>query len=276
MKLSSAARFFDRVSVYHPDTLSFLFKCQIDNFDGSRRDAFAAYRRLMTTDAECQIPETGAIRLWDRVWLVGESQNDGWDTVHRVNHILHQCSGKATVRTVAQFLAGEAGTTEWADCQWLTSRKEEAYSSENPQEYGIFMRLGAVVPEHAVITADGQTFLCKYNRPADSGFRICVTMLQKDATPVSVQFIERSFVPGSGGYVDGVSRPVPAMLVRWQEFFQYEEEITAKYEHGDVTVLVRKEEPVTKGLVMQVRGRRWTVVNTQAGDGITIIHARPA
>ena len=118
MKLSSAARFFDRVSVYHPDTLSFLFKCQIDNFDGSRRDAFAAYRRLMTTDAECQIPETGSIRLWDRVWLVGESQNDGWETTHRVNHILHQCSGKATVRTgprlsTSSMLSKVSGISAW-------------------------------------------------------------------------------------------------------------------------------------------------------------------
>lgn len=276
MKLSKVARFFDRVEVLDPDTLSPIFKCQIENFDGSRRDAYAAYRRMMSTGVESVIPASGAIRLWDQNWIVSYPHNDGWEEIHRVSYTLHQASGKAQVMSISQYLSREAGTEEWADSQWLVARKEEAYSSLSPQEYAIIMRAGAQAEQYSIVTLNGFTYLAKYTYLADSGFFLCVCFRQKYNEPLNAVFEDRKFNPAAGGYTNDGTRTVPVMLVRWQEFFQYEEQITSRYEHGDMTMLVRKSDPVGNGTAFHMAGRRWTVVNSQTEGGVVAVHVRPA
>ena len=56
MTLREVSRYFDRVPCYDPLTGDELFRGQFINYDGSRRDAFTAYRRVLSVDPDVPIP----------------------------------------------------------------------------------------------------------------------------------------------------------------------------------------------------------------------------
>ena len=56
MKLSQVSRYFDRTPVLDPEAGTELFRAQFSNYDGSKRDAFTAYRRIMEGAAPIQLP----------------------------------------------------------------------------------------------------------------------------------------------------------------------------------------------------------------------------
>ena len=55
MTMREVSRYFDRVQASNPITGAPLFLCQFANYDGSKRDAFAAYRRVMSTDPDTAV-----------------------------------------------------------------------------------------------------------------------------------------------------------------------------------------------------------------------------
>lgn len=56
VKLAQVSRYFDRTLVTDPVTGGFLFKAQFSNYDDSKRDAFTAYRRIMSLSPEITSP----------------------------------------------------------------------------------------------------------------------------------------------------------------------------------------------------------------------------
>ena len=56
MKLTQVSRYFDRTPVLDPETGDELFRAQLSNYDGSKRDAFTAYRRIMSVAPDTDIP----------------------------------------------------------------------------------------------------------------------------------------------------------------------------------------------------------------------------
>lgn len=78
MKLLSAARFFDRDSVYDAYTGEYLFKAQFASYDGSSVEGTFQRRRTVSTAPGIVFPERGVVTVHGERWLLGEPTKDGW------------------------------------------------------------------------------------------------------------------------------------------------------------------------------------------------------
>lgn len=274
LTIRKTARFFDRIPAKHPDTGRTLFKCQMSIYDGSKRDSFAAFRRVMSADVDKKIPEEGAISIQGFTWLVGEPNFDSMYEVHRASYVVHQASGKAEIFSLAQFLEGKTDNKEWSDAQYVAARKEENYSSEHPVQYALHFRAKASIPKHAVITLSGNTYLTQFQHRADAGFLIVEGFEQSFSAPTKVTVNARKFNPVKGKPEDVTPVEVMGMVVRWQEFFRYTEQVDERYQEGDRTLVLPPGTTINTGSTVRA-GRLWDVIDVDAMEGVQVVHVRP-
>lgn len=78
MKLASAAKYFDRDSVYDGYTGSFLFKAQLASYDGSQPDGSFQRRRTVSTAPGITFPIRGVVQIHGERWLFGSPTQDGF------------------------------------------------------------------------------------------------------------------------------------------------------------------------------------------------------
>lgn len=72
MKLRSAAKYFDRDSVYDAYTGDYLFRAQFSSFDGSQPDGQFQKRRTMSMAPDIVLPSRRVITVQGQKWVVGE------------------------------------------------------------------------------------------------------------------------------------------------------------------------------------------------------------
>jgi hypothetical protein len=78
MKLSAAAKYFDRDSVYDGYTGEFLFKAQFASYDGSQPDGSFQRRRTVSVAPGIVFPEKGVVMVHGERWLLGVPSQDGF------------------------------------------------------------------------------------------------------------------------------------------------------------------------------------------------------
>jgi hypothetical protein len=273
MELVDVATFFDRVPAIDPVTGHTLFNCQLLAYDESKRDAFTAYRRVMSTNPDVTLPADRVVELHGVNWMVGDGQTDGWEAAHRRKHVLHKAVGRANVYRLAAWLAGTPSSTPFGDLQWVKDVKELEVSSRSPQKFIAIFASPVELSEYDVVTFAGRAVLITSVMRSAAGYAEGTGNLQE--TPlVSVTLGQRTYNPATGGYTAGSTATVNAMKVRWQELYAYEDQLAERYQEGDCTWVLPSTATVTTATELIFGSEKYTVLAVRTVAGCKAVHAR--
>lgn len=273
MELVDVATFFDRVPALDPVTGSTLFKCQLLAYDESKRDAFTAYRRVISTNPNVTIPADRVVELHGVDWLVGDGQTDGWEVTHRRKYVLHKAAGRTSVYRLAAWLTGVPSSTPFGDLQWVKDVKELEVTSRSPQKFITIFASTADLQEYDVVAFAGRAVLVTSVMRSAAGYAEGTGNLQE--TPlVSVTLGQRTYNPATGGYTVGSTATVNAMKVRWQELYAYEDQLAERYQEGDCTWVLPSTATVSTATELSYGTEKYTVLAIRTVAGCKAVHAR--
>jgi len=274
MRLVDAASYFDRTPVYEADGSTPLFKGQLDDYDDSKRDSGAAYRRILSVRPGTAMPATRAVRMFDLTWLVGAKETDGLDQAHRDKYVLQRAGVKLTVNRLPDFVSGAVGQTKWADPEWLKDSHELATSSKVPQIFSVFLPLGTDVRVYDVLWYAGAAFLTMAVRDLPSGFRAAECLELDQTVPAIASITRRTYDPVAGSFTSAASVDTPCLRVRWQSLYLYSSQSDTKYQEGDTSLVVGPSVPVSTADNVLFDGVTWQVLDVDSLGGANVIHAR--
>ncbi len=274
MSLAQASGYFDLTPVLDPDTGVELFKGQVDPYDDSKRDAGSAYRRVLSVVPGTVLPLNRAVRVQGKVWLAGTMEQDGLAEAHREKYVL-QPAEKFGVANLANYLTGAAGAPYWAGVEWLKYIKEAETSSEMSAQFSGFFSRGAAIFVNDLVWSVGEVYLVRAKGILASGF-LGAALSRVDNVRESVTISGRTYNPVTGAFADIAPTVVQGLRLRWQEFFEYEAQIAARYRQGDDTLVVPASAGVTTASLVTVSGRKWTVLAVDEVNGVLALHLRPA
>lgn len=276
MKIRQVARFFDRSAVTDPFTGAPLFRAQFSNYDESKRDAFTAYRRIMSLAPELQLPPHRTISALGETWMAGDGHPDGWSDLHRRKFVVHRASGGARVWSIGEYLAGGPPVDTFGDIQWIVDRAEEEVSSARPQLYVAILPDVIDVAPHSLVEVGPDLLFVQSSAHHASGFMEARGYLQPRGQSQQISLVGRVYSPVTGGYVEQATATVKGLKVRWQEMYSYGNQLDARYQEGDATFIVPLSLPVSTSSRIVHEGRPWTILGVKAVDGARHLHGRPA
>lgn len=234
MKLARASSFFDRTDAVDAYSGQTLFRCQIDPFDEAKRDSYAPYRRMMSVAPDVVMPSHRCVRALGQVWIIGESEPDGWGEVHRRKFVVAPANRLLNVASLKDYLEGRPGRQQWAAVYWAKDVKQLESSSQPAQMFDLFTT--STIKLYEVAWGDGDAFLSTSARLQPSGLESSLALMLSHRAEAA-NLVRRTFSPSQGGYVDEVSEPVRCLRVRWQSLFEYDAETDRKHQEGDISVL---------------------------------------
>ena len=276
MKLTDVARYFDKTPAYDPDTGAFLFNCQLSNYDGSHRDAHAAYRRILSVRPGAVFPASKTIKIFNEVWIIAESQYDGFAEIHRQRHVIQRVNEKLEIFTIADFLAGVAAEQVWGDVQWVVGTREKDYSSFSPQIYDVYLPLDYDLPPHRLVRYRDRLYFGQFQYDSAAGYTVYRTMRQDYGAHENVTLTHKKYNPAIGKAEELSQDNVPCLMVRWQEFYEYEEQLADRYKVGDRVFLFQSNTNVTRETRIRTSGREWAVLGISTKRGVVVVHGRPS
>ena len=276
LTMREVSRYFDRTIVTDPDTGAELFRAQFANYDGSKRDAYAAYRRIMSVDPDVVIPVDRCIAAMGHTWILGDGHPEGWEQLHRRKFVAHRALGGARLYTLAGFLDGDPPRVTWGDIQWLGTTAEEGISSALPDFYLAILPDNQVADQYDIIEVGGTTILVRAAAHFASGFMEARGYQQPADALQAVVILHRKFNPATGGYDLLASASAPSVKARWQELFQYTDQLDERFQEGDAVLAVPAGTIVQMSDRLERAGEEFLIQNLTPMAGVLVIHVRPA
>lgn len=272
MTLAQASAFFDRTEVRNPDNGEILFMGQMDPYDDSKRDAGAAYRRVLSVAPGTELPAHRGLHVLGQNWLAGHMEPDGLNELHREKYVLQPAS-PVRVYTLANYLAGGAFNSTWAGVEWFKDGKEIGESSDVLVQFNGYFAEGTALPPSGIVTRGNQVYLIRTVRPTASGFDVAVLM-RLDYQVAVATLKRRTYSPSSGAYVDAADQPVASLLLRWQDLFRYTDPDPKRHRPGDDTLVVPAAPTVANADRVVAQGLLWQVLDVLAVEGTQVLHVR--
>ena len=274
MKLADASSYFDRTPALDLTTGLGLFMGQIGNYDDSKRDASAAYRRVLSVRPGTVMPASMVVSMLNKVWMIGAMEPDGLEELYREKYVLQQASGQLNVSRLSGFLSSTVAGTYWASANWVKDAKQLEVSSETPQIFDITMPGAADVRVHDIVWTTGVAYLVLSPRQVASGY-VQVNSLKLDQTaPVVASMTTRTYSPTTGTYTSAAPANVNALLVRWQSLFEYGSQTSERYQEGDAAIVLPSGTVVSTSTKITVSSVAYQVLSVLDLDGAVVLHAR--
>lgn len=273
MNLAQASKYFDRIQVVDPFTGARLFLAQVEPYDDTKRDAYSAYRRILSVAPGTKIPTHRSVRLLGMDWIVGAGEADGMQELHRQKYVLSQASATLKVSTLAQYLQGQFSASVKAAPYWSKDAKQIDTSSEQPQLFDVFV--SSSVEAKNILWDGTQAFLCTSARPMASGLLSAFSLkLTQTLEPAILRL--RTYDPVVGGYTVNSSPAVNALRVRWQSLFEYNSQAEVRYQEGDLSVVLPGTPLVNTSTLVQFSDITYQVLSVEAMGGAQVAHCRKA
>ena len=265
MKLSVAARSFDKLTCADAYNLTTTFLGQWDIFDDSKRDGLTIERRILATSPDITMPARKTLAVDGGQWLVGSSHMDYFRSAAiRIKHVLQQTEGLASIKTFAEAIAVSTGLQAYAGRSWVKESREEAISSDMLAVYQVFFAEGEAVTAGNLIFLKDRWHLIRAMYTSMGGFLVALSDELPEPVQVSVTFKRRVYVPLTDAYTETTST-VNALRIHWQSHYSYSQEAVDPYAAGDVVLMVRKADvPVVKASdKVTLSGSSYTVASVR-------------
>jgi hypothetical protein len=238
MRLSAAARFFDRVVFADAYTPYVTFKGQLNLFDDSTRDGVTETRRVLSVAADVDLPVRNAVSTGRETFLVGEERPDYFgEEVIRLKYPLQKAQGLATLLTPAQALS-TGGTSAYASKIWLKDAREQDRSSDLAGFFNIYLSHTESAADGSYVRLANKLHKVRSSYLSAAGFLV-LEASELAADKQTATYKTRTFSSTTGGYTS-VDSTVQAIQFRYQDDFSYESEDSATYAVGDSRAVVLK------------------------------------
>lgn len=274
MKLSDAASFFDRTAVTVPETGKVLFMGQVDPYDDSKRDAAAAYRRILSVKPGTVMPVSRAVKLLGQVWLVGGMEPDGLDQLHREKYVIQRAPSQLKVSRLSGFLAGTIASTLWASAQWVKDAKQLEVSSQTPQLYDVALAAGSDIRVQDVLWATGVAYLVLAPHDQASGLMTANCLKLDQILPAVATLVTRTYSPTTGAYSNSAGSSANALRVRWQSLFAYGSQASDRYQEGDIAIVLPTGTVAATNTLVTLAAVAYQTLAVLDIAGAVVLHAR--
>lgn len=174
MKLSQAAKFFDRDSVYDGYTGDFLFKAQFSSFDSGQPDGSFARRRTISVAPSVIPPVRNAVTVHSERWLVSDFIVDGFFD----KPIRKTASAKAVTDLFHLLTPGQAALNLSSDVQaygqesYLKDTVNTGTNSDYNPQYEVSFGISETIPDEHFVRSDTKLYHVRTLYTALEGFHV--------------------------------------------------------------------------------------------------------
>lgn len=279
MRLADVAKYFDKTLCADAFTPATQFYGQLDVFDDSKRDGATVVRRVLSVASDVSIPARRVLTIDSQPWIVGQNEDDFWaGEVLRRKYVLQRADGAASIRTVAESIAGAGGTATYAAKLWVKDQKEVEQSSSMTGFFNVYLPTYESVDKGSIIVLSSRLHLVRNTFVSAGGFLVCESdELEADAVAAATYKGHSAYDPATDTYTEG-SVAVTVLRARWQADFDYTSEASPKFVRGDELVYVRASEvaaPAAQDKVT-VDGVTYVVLAVRAEGTSWALHLRRA
>lgn len=277
MRLAKAAAHFDRLPCLDAYTGATLFKGQFSLYDNSVRDGLTVQRRVLSVAPDVTIPARRAITIAGIPWIIGDDAPDYFnDAGIRKGYVIHRPDELATFKTIAQFLAGSAGTTAYAAKLWVKTGKELEISATAIDQMNIYAAIGEPLTPGTLAYIGAQWLYIHSNYVSAAGFLTATANELEEPAAVTATIHTRTYVPSTDTY-STVDTAAAGLRIRWQEAFKYLSKSSVTYERGDqqLMLLTVAGTPTTKDQVT-LSGVAWKIMSVINEGAYWSLHLRRA
>ena len=276
MKLSDASKFFDRTPALDVATGRVLFRCQIDPYDDSKRDAAPAYRRIMSVAPGTAMPASRVVKALGKTWIIGNMEPDGLSELHREKYVVHMATDSLKVSTLSGFLAGTVASTVMASPSWVKDAKQLEVSSETPQIFDITLPKGSGVLARQILWTTDYAYLVLSNRPMASGLEVASALWLSQPLPLVGSLVAQVYDPVPGIYSAPAPTNVNMVKVRWQSLFEYGSQMSERFQEGDWAIVMPVGTVTSTSTKLTLEGINYQVLAVMDMAGAVVAHARKA
>ncbi len=239
MKLSDAARYFDKLVVSDAYGVDADVLGQMDLYDDVKRDGITAVRRILSVGPGVILPTRGVVTINGEAYLV--SHLPAYDFFHaspiRAQYIIQRADGLAEIKTILQELTNSPGMSAYAAKVWLKSTKEVDESSDATSRLNVYFTNGEMLAPKDLIKLGTDWFFVRLVYATASGF-LDTEVDQIDAPNFETAIYDkRTYNPISDSHTTTVVT-VKVLRLRWQSSFEYLNSLAAKYAEGDDVLMV--------------------------------------
>lgn len=274
MKLSDASRYFDQIIAIDPITGMVLFTGQIDPFDESRRDSSTSYRRTLSVKPGTVMPASRTVRMLGRVWMIGAMEPDGMLELHREKYVIQHAPVQMKVSRLSEFLAGTVAATSFASANWVKDEKDLATTSTTPQVFDVTLPLGTDARAYDVLWGSGYAYLVLSPHDLASGLFNAHCLKLDHVLPEAATISTRTYSPTTGTYTASAPTAINALRVVWQNLFQYESQMSERYQEGDIAIALPTGTVATTSTLITIGGVTYQTLAVPAVSGAVVLHAR--
>lgn len=276
LTLAQASSYFDRMQVYDAYTGAPIFLGQVDPYDDSRRDAGAAYRRVLSVAPSVQVPAHRCVRFFGQAWILGETSVDGLDEQHRAKYVAQQADALFAVGSMDSFLRGHSPTPTWGSPNWVTDSKQVEESSDVANLFEMLLPIGTATSPRQVLWTQGSAYLALSVRDIPSQFVGVNCLKLETSTPGEVLFHTRTYSAAAGDYVEGPQAFTYGIRVRWQSLFKYDAQIEARYQEGDFSLVMPSDTVMDTSASLAFEGQKLSVLSLDRRSDMVVAHVRSA
>ena len=273
MKLKNVSKFFDKTKAVDAYNSRYSFKCQVEPLDMYRTEGTRIKIRNMSTAPEVTIPARRVIKIDDQAYIVSDSSLDHWSgEAIRSRYVLQGADHVVEIRTIAQVLEDVAGVQAFASIDFNKYGTDERDSSRYHPQYHIYFGK-ETVEEDCVVHTTTSNYLVKNSYLTPAGIvDALANELDDPVVQVSVS-AGRTYDPVTDSYTATTSS-VRAIIVRWQEYFEYLTQGSTKYERGDAQLFVLPSVHAKAGDTVSISGEDFKVLSHLDSTGYRTLHIR--
>lgn len=273
MKLKSVSKFFDKTKAVDAYNSRYSFRCQVEPLDMYRTEGTRIKIRNMSTAPGVTIPARRVVKIDDQAYIVSDSSLDHWSgEAIRSRYVLQGADHVVEIRTIAQVLENVPGVQAFASIDFNKYGTDERDSSEYHPQYHIYFGKETVEEDYVVHTTSSN-YLVKNSYLTPAGIvDALANELDDPVVQVSVS-TGRTYDPVTDSYTATTSS-VRAVLVRWQEYFEYLTQGSTKYERGDAQLFVLPSVHAKAGDTVSISGEDFKVLSHLDRTGYRALHIR--
>lgn len=273
MKLKNVSKFFDKTKAVDAYNARYSFKCQVEPLDMYRTEGTRIKIRNMSTAPGVTIPARRVIKIDDQAYIVSDSSLDHWSgEAIRSRYVLQGADHVVEVRTISQVLEDVPGVQAYASIDFNKYGTDERDSSRYHPQYHIYFGKETVEEDYIVHTTSSN-YLVKNSYLTPAGIVDALANELDDPVVQVTVSTGRSYNPVTDSYT-ATTASVRAVLVRWQEQFEYLTQGSTKYERGDAQLFVLPAVQAKAGDTVSISGEDFKVLSHLDRAGYRSLHIR--
>lgn len=277
-EMLDVASHFDTDPVVNAYTSVFAFFGQSTTFNEASPDGSVNKRRTLSVNPSITIPSRRAISIYGDVWIVGDSNVDGFSaTPIRRTYWLKKATQSAVIQTPGQLLAGVVGTLTYVNTEYLKDTVNSTSNAEYDTFWEVFISADETVAKGMYIKWGNYLSRVRNTHLDIAGFNNAqCDELDAGSLVTATTNVGGTYDPISETTTGGGATNYPAILLDAYKIYRYDTQADKKVDAGDMFLVVQSSTPSEVGRVFTIDGEKWRVLNKYTELDALSLHIRRA